>query len=625
MRWMCRGRTWLPLLMLVATAVAAQPRVSPRVALVRVKDTTGLASESALRSTLQRALERSSQFQAVGGRPLREAARALHAPAGRWAEPEYLPGLATRLSFDTAVTALLTRRGAGFRLVLRAVEPASGQGVALAFADLGKPRLRAEAADRLVQALARKLPTLSAAPPTASAPEPTLVADAPSAPEAPAPSDDAWAAAMSGVDFTQDAPEPATAQPAVEVGGRVSVEHFSYPEHLGDDRVAGRDLAELGLQVRGTTAGATIHGSFLMRRDFADPSRDRFDVEEAYFELKGTRWAFRAGRLLTSWGAASLYNPTDVLDPVDLRDPLAPEKRGAWMARVSAFFGPVLLEGYFLPVPEAHLLPLPEAIGPDGAFVARSRWVRGRLPLPEGIPAHVTVTAPRVPSARVAHSQGGVRLVASVLGADLSLGFVTLMDRMPTLRADILPVPGPPPGLEVTITGTHERLHVATLDVEYTLGKLRLVAEAAAFLTRDRRAQDPFREDPYAIGVVGGDYQVGPFFQDHSLHVFLELTHSQALAGRLSDDALGRLRRPVPSGLLARVAYEAGPDLRFEVAGALSRKGDDGFANPRVEYVLFDRVKARLGYLWLFGSAEEGSFAPFRHNSRLEASMEASF
>lgn len=625
MRWRFPGRALLPLLVLAATTVAAQPQVSPRVGLVRVKDATGLASESALRDTLQRALERSGQFQTVGKRQLAQAARALRVPAGRQADPEHLPQLAERLSFDTAVTASLTRRGVGFRLVLRAVDPGSGQQLALAFTDLGKPRLRAEAADRLVQVLSQKLPPRSAAPPADTAPQPPSVAEAPRAPEPSVPSDDAWAAAMSGVDFSQDAPEPPQTQPPVELGARVAVEHFSYPKHLGDDRVSGRDVAELAVQVRGSTQGARAQGSFLMRRDFADPSRDRFDVEEAFFELKGTRWAFRAGRVLTSWGAASLYNPSDVLDPVDLRDPLAPEKRGAWMARLSAFFGPVLLEGYFLPVPEQNLLPLPEAIGPDGAYVARSRWSRGRLPLPEGLSARVTLVPPRAPSARLAHAQGGVRLVASVGGADLSLGFVTLMDRMPTLRVDILPTPASPPELDVTVTGSHERVHVATFDAEYSLGKLRLVAEAAAFLTRDRRAQNPFVEDPYAIGVIGGDYQVGPFLQDHSLHVFLEWVHARALVGRLSDDALGRLRRPVPGGLLTRVAYEAGPDLRFEVAGTLSLKGDDGFVNPRVEYVLFDRVKARLEYLWLFGSAKEGSFAPFRDNSRLEASMEASF
>ncbi|XXF78426.1 hypothetical protein P2318_01335 [Myxococcaceae bacterium GXIMD 01537] len=613
-----RGRAWLPLLLLAATAVAAQPEVPSKVALVRVKDTTGLASESALRATLQRALERTGGWEAVGGKRLADAARAQRAPVGRWAEPEHLPGLAANLPFDTGVTALLSRRGAGFRLVLRALEPASGQTVAQSFVDLGKPRLNADAANRLVQGLQRKLPTRSAAPvpPVAEAPRPA---------EPSVPADDAWAAAMSGVDFAQETSEAPSAQPAVELGGRVLVEHFSYPTHLGNDRVAGRDIAQMVLQARASTAGATAYGAFLMRRDFADPARDRFDVEEAYFELKGSRWAFRAGRLLTSWGAASLYNPTDVLNPVDLRDPLTPEKRGAWMARMSAFFGPVLVEGYFLPVPEEHLLPLPEVIDAEGTFLARSRWVRGRLPLPEGLAARVSLLPSRVPSARASHAQGGVRLVASVLGADLSLGFVTLMDRMPTLRADIIPVASAPPSLDVTVTGTHERVHVATFDAEYTLGKLRLVAEAAAFLTRDRSARDPFIEDPYAIAVIGGDYQVGPFLREHSLHFFLEFTTARALAGELSNDALARLRRPVPQGLLARVAYEAGSDLRFEVAGALSLDGDDGFANPRVEYVLFDRVKARLGYLWLFGSAPEGTFAPFKDNSRLEASMEASF
>ncbi len=613
-------RGWLVAAALLAAVPAlAEEGARPRLCLVRVVDNTNRGSEAGLHATLEAELAQHPEIELITGAAYARVAKDRGIPARRLADADVLTQLAGPLRLEVLLIGRLTRRGSGYRLYLSALAPKDARVIADAHVDLTKPRLGASAAAALVRALRAELPLAPPAPGEVPAPEP-----------APVVNDAEWQSS----DLSFDAPSPEAAQAAtsVELGGRVGIEAVSYPESLGPDAPRGRHALDVALRARVDTERGRAYASVLLRRDFDEPERDRLDAEEAYVDLPLGPFTLRAGQLITSLGAATLYNPTDVLNPRDLRDPLDPEKLGTWAARVSLPLGTSVLEGYYLPVPAGHLLPSIDGIDPDGSLVSRSRWI-GHVPdlgiaPPAGLPLRIELGDGGRPSPAPQHGQGAGRLAMSLPGADVSLGYAYLYDRFPTYRLSVVPVfptDGTPPYADVTVQPRLQRQHVLTADLESTFGKLRLAAESAAFITKDRGGEDPAVEDPYLVSTLGGDYQTSQFAVDHSLHFFLEVTYAASRAHDGWERAESSLRHPYPLAVLGRVAYELGSDVRLELNAVSSLLGYDVLVVPRLEYVVLDKLKAELTGAWLAGDDADGFFAPFADNSRLGASVTATF
>lgn len=411
----------------------------------------------------------------------------------------------------------------------------------------------------------------------------------------------------------------------LEAGGRVRVEHFAYFSRGPSDNLPGRQSVEAALRLAASHERVKAYASLLGRVDFGDPSRNRFEPDVAWVELRAPVVTFRAGRAVSAWGTANLYNPSDVVSAVDLRDPLATEKLGTLQLRALASLGPITLEAMYLPVPEFHRLPPIEGISSEGKLRSRSRWLRGSVDVTGSAPLtfHVSPFTPPPPS--VSNGQGAARVTAAILGADISLGYAFLLDRVPSPRLEAVPASGPPLGVDVYVDWRARRLHVLCADAERTFGKLRVALEGAAFLTADTRATDPNVVDPYWIANAGADLQTGAFAGDMRLHLFLEFVAAGALVGELPSEGLDLLRAPFPHSVLARIAWELSDSLRIEANAVSDVTRFDVFASLRVEAMFADRLKARLGVDLLAGDPDTGFFGPFRDNGRAVATVEASF
>lgn len=605
-------------------AAAAVRRSGQRTLLVVVYDDTSQASVNELRAVLERSLKGNRRFRLLSRQAFVAKAKRLRVSPTRWFDADVLKNLTSGQGVEIALAARLARRDDRYRLFFTAIDPSTGKMLTQTDFDLSKPRLTSAQGANAIAALYRALSTRGAGE-AKVAPEEEAVDEAP-ADETPAPADttteddaDSEWATDEDVAFDEVTPQSALPVSQLTLGGRVSAEHFSYPEPGPTGTPSTRDAVEMALEAKAGGGRASGFGRLLVRRNFTEPSRDRTDLEEGYGELSLGPATVRAGRLITSWGTASLFNPTDILNPVDMRDLIATEKLGTWMARVSVVAGPLYVEAYYLPVPEASLTP-PLFEDPT---VAPSRW-----PIPIELPEsplpfqlHLGSTSPPLPTEK--HIQGALRVATSAAGFDASIGYAYLFDRMPTVIPTVQPVP--PTHVDVTLDFTYPRIHAFTFDAETARGKWRFAAEGLAAITKDRRAKNDAVPDPYAMVVAGGDYRSAQFFTDHTVQVFAEVVHTRALRGTLGDDLAGRLRYPLRLDLLTRLVYEVGDRVQMELNWIEALDIRERVVNPKVSWNVAGRSKLQVAYWWLMGDEKDGVFALFRDNSRVTVLIETLF
>jgi len=368
-------------------------------------------------------------------------------------------------------------------------------------------------------------------------------------------------------------------------------------------------------------------GSFLARHDFSDPDRNRLEAEEVFIETSWDSFSLQAGRAMVSWGTASLSNPTDVINPMDRRDLAESEKLGTWMLRSGFILGPIQIEGYYLPVPEAHRLPLAEGLDADGIPSSRSRWFLDAFPRGGNGESLIVyqIGASSPPPATLKNGQFALRLATSLPGFDFSLGYAYLYDRIPTLHQRVSPPDGTNPNTRVELSLAHQRIHFITADFESVLGKVRLAGEFLLALTADRDDSDPEVDNPYFSMVAGADMRSGQFLADHCIHFFLELTYTRALAGQLVAGPMSLLRHPLDLAALGRLRYEWGQQLHLDLNLISGLDKLDLIINPEIEWLIIDRISAKIGLLLLFGSGQNSLLHQFEDNRRLTASIELTF
>lgn len=603
---------------MLAVALSLVVAAPPRVCLVEVNDPRAQAA-AGLAATLETAL--GASFEVTSQRSLVAAGRALRLPRGAWAVAPGLGRLLERSGCEVPLRARLSFSTGAWSLSLVTLERSGAESVSVSIS-LGKPRLSSARARELVEALAARL----AAPPPVQT---SAVEPAPSTPETPAPApaatNDGWTVDFDTPAAAPSVPETLKLETTVEVGGRLAFEHYGFFVNDDASKLGGRDNIEGAIRLKAAHPRATLFASVLARVDLVDPARNRFDPEEAWAELTFPNVSVRVGRLLVSHGTATLYNATDVLNHVDLRDPLDSEKVGAVMARATGTFGPLTLEAAILPVPESHWFPEVTGVAPDGTLQSRSRWVRGSVDVAGSVPVTYRLAPLKAQTARPSNTQAFGRAEVSVLGADIGLGYGYLIDHIPSALVEAVPVGGLPTSAEVFIDWSYRRLHVITFDFEKTFGKLRLIAEGAAFLTADLRATNPRVADPYVLGVVGADFATGEFLGGQKLHFFLEFSIARALVGKISLEGLDGFRYPFPLSLLGRVSWSITDDLEVELNGVTSVERLDVLVSPRVAYQFFDRVKLKAGADVMAGDRLRGFFGPYASNSRFLVTVEATF
>jgi hypothetical protein len=416
------------------------------------------------------------------------------------------------------------------------------------------------------------------------------------------------------------------------MAGSVEVEHHRY---FGDvdtagldadapEKYSGRDSVDITLQLEASGDNSTAFAKAGIRHDASQPERNRVDLLEAYGEFRWGAMTVRAGRMIDTWGSASLYNPVDIINPSDLRDPLDREKLATWMVKVSWLQGPLLFEGFYLPVPEFHNLPAVEGLGSGGELLSRSRWIHGTMTPEQGQQVNLVLGTSEVLASKFKNVQGAARMALSTKSMDFALSYAYLFDRFPTASPVLESVGGLP---TVRVDFVNNRQHVLAVEAEAVSGKFHFGAEVAAFFPEERESllMDEGNETlRYASAVVSADYQTPQFRHDHYIHLFLDVTATRALTGTLPTIEEGGLRAPLEFAALGRVEYNAGSKLqvRFDFIEALDRF--DLLVRPSIGYRVSDMLKAEVAVAWLEGSGA-GFFGAHKENSRIGAKITAAY
>jgi hypothetical protein len=652
--------TTLPSETPVAAVVVEEPWV---VGFVKTTDDTRSSMERKVTEAITTALLSSESITPAATDDILAAAQQAGISRKQLQNSGALAGVADALDIDYLLFAQVVRSGARYQVKLIAFDRTATTTAATAQIEIaadGKGRgatMTAADGGELVSRVLSQLP--------ARAGQPTQVAEPTTPPVATGGDgfDTEWATADVGSAAVQELLN--VLSPTLR--GGLSVDSFVYPTDLArtvdPQRIGSRQQldARIGVTV-GRSEQAAGFVQLLMRRDFADPTRARLEAEiaVAQFDLAGVR--IKGGRDKLSWGKTDLINVIDVLPQHDYRDVLDIEKFPTWFLSAAYTLGPVTLEASVLPVPEAHLLPAIEQIAIDGTMRSRNRWVKGRfrdLDLTDGysqndyqsaaIPVAVTLRDVGVPVPSVSSLQPAVRLKLALAGVDASLGYAYLYDHFPTIRLPAVDrSPFAQPRASVVVEPLFLRKHWVTGDFEVTFGSVRLSGEGLFAATDDVDAlfdiddNDPEVEDPYIAGVIGVDYRTATFLDDHALHFFVNATGTLSLTSSVKiTDAITRLRYPIPAGLLARVEYLAGEDLKVEftaIDGWGSMRlggpdvdlvnelltGHDVWLAPAAQMQFFDVVTARVEGAWLLGTTR-GIFGRFAENSRIGGSLGVAF
>ncbi len=619
----------------------------PKICLYKVSGTVGINQLKKLRRALHLAFSQREEFQTITVNAYRRMARRLRISKRKRTNLAAFKKIAKILALDYGLTARIVRQGRGFNLVLRAIGTQKGNELFREVHSLPGPRLSSAKAKVIVDSfgqslLAKEVDTQSdqaetealglsldlgkddAAVQTPDGQEETGISTA---------EDAAWASAAE--DWGDDSAaagdagtvETSTSDLRLELSGRMAVENHTYFKELPGNKIPGRNSVDLALQAKAGADNIQATGTFLIRQDFSDQQRDRLEAEEVTIGYTQENFSFNVGKTTVSWGSASMMNPTDIINHRDMRDLIDTEKLGSWMLRLGWILGPVLAEVFYLPVPDAHLLPLANELDAEGIPTSRSRWFLDVFPrAAPGDPAIVyQIGTAELPNATLKNGQLAFRLATSFTGFDLSIGYGYMFDRLPTLHQEVTPPSAEQAYVNIDLSMDYQRLHMFTADLESVVGKFRFAAEALVVLTRDLDDADPEIDNPYASMVLGVDVRTGQFNDDHDLHFFLEFGYTRSLVGELISTPLSLLRHPFELAAFGRVRYEWGQDLNLDLNLISQLERIDIIINPEIEWILFDKLTAKLGFLYLYGSGDDSLLAHFKDNMRITALLELVF
>lgn len=256
------------------------------------------------------------------------------------------------------------------------------------------------------------------------------------------------------------------------------------------------------------------------------------DLREAYIDLYGfllDDLDLRIGRQRIAWGTADKLNPTDNLNPDDLRDVWDFGRHlGSDAMKAAYYWGDFTFTGAYIPI-------FKPAVLPSGDWAAA---LSPPMELPTGLTLedmtdHITMPENNIENASI----GGVKIATTLLNYDLSMSYVYGRDDLPLAKnIDINPLPFDTLGnVAVGMKLIYPRMQVVGFDMAGDLFSVGIWAEAAMFIpekiemTTDLSAmgmgvqESTVLDDPFVKYVVGADYTFknGIYINAQYLHGFI--------------------------------------------------------------------------------------------------------
>ncbi len=234
----------------------------------------------------------------------------------------------------------------------------------------------------------------------------------------------------------------------------------------------------------------------LIRFDEVYPSKDRYvEIAEAYLSLYLSKLDVRIGIQKFAWGTLDQFNPTDNLNPWDLRHPYTTDtlERKIGIPAVRALFGSsfdsVLVEAIWMPFYVPFRMPDPGDRWYPPLFDAVTSYPTPDFGLPFDLPPIDIVqtnTEPDLPPRTFENSDFGIRLSRTIGSTDVSVSYFYGFDRQPVFGVDgfiVADLQFVPPELDLTyrmnLRPQLHRVQVFGLDMAMSRGAFTFRAEGA--------------------------------------------------------------------------------------------------------------------------------------------------
>lgn len=315
------------------------------------------------------------------------------------------------------------------------------------------------------------------------------------------------------------------------------------------------------------------------------------------------------GRQTVSWGSVDALSPVDVVNPSDLRYPLAPpseRKLPSTMLRavVHAPAG-VGIDLVLLPLFEPSRLPSaawrPEVELPSFPPEA---GVAGVLPLRD-----------ERPEASWRNLQFGVRATFDLGlfdGSDLSVSYFRGFRTVPTAAFELVSVEEAPGVLFLQPVLRYDRVQVLGLDFSSAIGAVVVRGEAALTLSEDRDGSDPAVGNTAVQAVIGAERTLpgNVFVSGQLVYEYLAAEQGQEAGHDLATVLALRMEPD------ARLSFEAGWLHDFS--------DGSGLVQPGFSYAFADGVNGRLEGVILYG-ADGSRYGGWRSNSQFRIGLSYAF
>jgi hypothetical protein len=399
-----------------------------------------------------------------------------------------------------------------------------------------------------------------------------------------------------------DAPPPFSIDGHLKVGATWNVSHESRDPGPTDWRgLSGLD-AELSAALNGRLGDDwRLKISGTARYDFVYDLRGRdnytravlnhypveLELGEAWLQGRLTRSLdIKTGRQIVVWGRSDTIRVTDVLNPLDVRQPgitdIEDLRLPAAMTRLDYYFGNWTLSG--IAVHEIRFNTLPE-YGSD--------FYPASVPLPEE----------KVPSDSLANTEWALALTGVFSGWDISLYCAELFEDLPHTRLEGISVVGPPPF--PPIVSPILRLHHARLTMlgaagNFAVGNWLFKAEAAWF-DRLRFFNLPQKRYSRTDLLVGAEYSG---FTDTTVSLEVANRHTNGFEHELENDPDNARCNNFQSALRVTRTFL---NERLEVtalAQLYGLKGEEGaIQRLSAEYELTDAIRV-IGGMVLYQNGD---------------------
>ncbi len=308
----------------------------------------------------------------------------------------------------------------------------------------------------------------------------------------------------------------------------------------------------LNLQPEVNTNNAHFYGKVSFRdpgvtfANISNPNQILIELEEAYLDLYAIPWQqvdIRLGKQLIPWGTGYLLNPTNNLNPEDLRDLFDFGRHlGSNTLKVTSYLGEVNCTGIYIPTFT------PAALPENQQFQS---LLYPEIPI---LPFEVNkqTTEILLPPKNLGESNSwGLKLEKSILGCDFSISYVDGRYTLPVPKITLTPAEEAQGKVDLLCELIYPQRKVIGFDLAGAYGGLGFWGEVAFFFPEEVKTTSDLssmigqkielvtlEDTPYTKYLIGFDYSINNlYFNGQYLHGFPQERGDKELANYL----VGRL------------------------------------------------------------------------------------